>query len=84
MPTYTYRFDDDGSEVEVDQLISEGTYAHLPCPQCGGKYTSWPPMTRQMCTRCTWEEPYGVVAVKKVYHAPGVVLKGRGFYRTGG
>ena len=22
--------------------------------------------------------------VKKVYHAPGVVLKGGGFYRTGG
>lgn len=79
MPTYTYRYPN-GETVDVEQSIHEPAHTHLACNVCGGSYTSWPPLTRALCRFCE----KGLMPVRKVFHSPGVVLKGRGFYRTGG
>lgn len=80
MPYYQYRTED-GDVIEVQQSINDEPLTEMECPHCKGHYTAYPPpMGRAICWHCT----EGKVPVVKVYSAPGIVLKGRGFYRTGG
>ena len=47
--------------MNLDQLIEKGLV--VVCPQCDGNYTSWPPLTRQMCTMCYGSGYRGYVSV---------------------